>query len=507
MSSKQAGARSRARTSVILSVMVAGAFVAFLNTTLMNVALPKIMDSLQITATTAQWLSTIYMLVNGVLIPITAYLMERFSTRQLYITAMLFFSIGTFICGVGPNLSTLLVGRVIQAAGAGILFPLMMNVVFTLFPVEKRGWAMGIIGLAMNFAPAIGPTLSGWLVESHSWRILFFIILPIAVLDLIAAVIFLTNVTETKSSKLDSLSVMLSTVGFGGMLYGFTTAGDKGWGSTETIVTLLIGAVALALFVWRQLVVEQPILELRIFRYPMFTLTTIVLVVVTMAMYSGMILIPLYMQDIRGFSTLQSGLLLLPGGVLMGIMSPITGKLFDKIGARWLSIVGLLIMGGATYPLSKLTMDTNFYYMMFIYTLRMGGMSMLMMPIMTAGLNQLPQRFNPHGTALSNTIRTMAAAVGISLFVTVMANSSTANIKDLVIKEHVNPANKAAMHAVINQGTIMGVNDAFLVALVLSAIAVVLSFFIKKTSPMEDLITGRRKTRLPKGQVTSTQSV
>jgi len=491
MQSSQTISKQPIRTTPIFGVMLVGAFVAFLNQTLINVALPQIMHRLQISATTADWLTTIFMLVNGIVIPITAFLMDRFTTRQLYITSMGFFTAGTLICSIAPNFSILLVGRVVQAAGAGILFPLIINVIFTLFPAEKRGGAMGILGIAMNFAPAVGPTLSGWIVEAHSWRILFFIILPIALADFLASILLMKNVSESSRPKLDVLGVILSSVGFGGILYAFTIAGTKGWVSADVITLFVVGGVSLALFVWRQWVVIHPILEFRIFRYPMFTLTTIINVVVTMALYSGMILMPIYMQNVRGFSSLLSGLMLLPGGILMGIMSPITGKIFDKIGAKWLSIVGLAITVVTTYALARLQTNTTFFYVTVVYTVRMFGMAILMMPIFTAGLNELALSLNRHGTAMVNTLRMIAGAVGMAFFVSIMTNKGASHVKDIVTNQHILPTDKIHMAIAMNQGSVMGINDAFMVATGLTLIAFILSFFIRRTSPKEDTITNR----------------
>ncbi|WAH38274.1 DHA2 family efflux MFS transporter permease subunit [Alicyclobacillus dauci] len=497
MNNVESSTNSSVRVGPIFGVMIAGAFVAFLNQTLINVALPQIMERLQISATTADWLTTIFMLVNGIVIPITAFLIERFTTRQLYTASMGLFTLGTLVCGIAPNFGVILVGRVVQAAGAGILFPLVTNVIFTLFPAERRGMAMGIFGVAINFAPAIGPTLSGWVVQSHSWRVLFFIIFPIALIDVIVALFLVKNVSETSRPKLDTLGVILSTVGFGGLLYGFAMAGTKGWGSTDVLTFFIAGGVAIALFLWRQMVVGHPILEFRIFRYKMFSLTTVINVVVTMAMFAGMILMPIYMQTVRGFSPILSGLMLLPGGIIMGIMSPITGRLFDKIGARWLSVVGLAITVLTTYALARLQVNTSFTYVTVVYTARMFGMSILMMPIFTAGLNELPLTLNRYGTAMVNTLRMMAGAMGMAFFVSIMTNRAKTHTQDLMLKEHVASTDKVHMMIAANHGMVMAINDAFFVATTLSLFAFALSFFIRKTSPMEDTISNRpRKARV-----------
>ncbi|GAA4719542.1 DHA2 family efflux MFS transporter permease subunit [Brevibacillus fulvus] len=479
MNSDNVASESSVRTGPLFAVMLVGGFVAFLNQTLVNTALPQMMETLQIDAATADWLITIYMLVNGIVIPVTAYLLERFTTRQLFLSALGIFTVGTLICGIAPYFSLILVGRVIQAAGAGIMFPLMTSVIFNVFPLERRGAAMGILGVAMNFAPAIGPTLSGWVVEHYSWRVLFFIIFPIALINLIVAFFLMRNVTETGRPKLDVLGVILSTVGFGGLLYGFSTAGNAGWSSPTVISTLVVGVISLLLFVWRQMTVGHPILEFRIFRYPIFTLTTVINVVVTMAMFSGMILLPLYTQTVRGFTPFEAGLMLLPGGIVMGIMSPITGRLFDKYGAKWLAISGLFITIITTYALTRLHTNTAYGYVITVFTIRMFGMSLLMMPIFTAGLNALPMSMNSYGTAMVNTIRMIAGAVGMALFVSIMSDRAATHL------EFFTRQGVPVTDALTREATAMGINDSFMVATILTIISFVLAFFLKNTAPGE----------------------
>ncbi|WP_407272594.1 DHA2 family efflux MFS transporter permease subunit [Radiobacillus sp. PE A8.2] len=466
----------------ITIIMVLGAFVAILNQTLMNIALPVMMTELDITENTAQWLTTIFMLVNGIAIPITAFLMEKFSTRKLFITAMSLFAIGTLICAVAPSFSIILVGRVVQAAGAGIIMPLLTNVILSLFPIEKRGAAMGLIGLAMMSAPAIGPTLSGWIVQNYSWRVLFYIILPIAIIDVILAFFLLRNVTKLSNPKVDILSIILSTFAFGGLLYGFSTAGNAGWGELEVILSFIVGGVTMVIFVARQLVLKTPMLEFRVFKYNMFTLTTIINVVVTMAMFAAMILIPIYLQNIRGFSPLESGLLLLPGALISAFMSPITGKLFDKIGARPLALVGLAITVVTTFFFTDLSDSTTYMHMMVLYSARMVGISMIMMPIMTAGLNQLPTKYYSHGTAMANTLRQVSGAIGTAFLITVMSNRRTDHMSEFLPNGI--PTDEQQIFAV-QHATIEGINDAFMVATGFAILAFLLSFYLKKVKPAD----------------------
>ncbi|WP_182201447.1 MDR family MFS transporter [Paraliobacillus salinarum] len=443
----------------LLIVLISGAFVAILNQTLLATALPKIMVDLSLEPNTVQWLQSIFLLVNGIMIPITAFLIEKFTTRRLFLTAMGLFGLGTLVAAVAPGFSVLMVGRILQASGAGIMMPLMQTILFIIFPVEKRGAAMGMFGLVIAFAPAIGPTLSGWLIDQFPWRSLFYVILPIVIIDLVVAYFILQNVTERKFPKLDRLSIILSTFGFGGLLYGFSIAGTAGWASWSVIISLLVGAISLTTFIMRQSKLEQPILNFYVFKNKVFSITTALGMVVFIAMIGGAVILPLLTQDMLGYTATQSGLMLMPGAIIMGVMNPITGRLFDKYGARWLAIIGLSIVTLSTFAFSNLSTETTITYLTIMHAFRMFGISMVMMPVTTAGLNQLPPHLIPHGTAMNNTMRQIAGAMGTALLVSVMTNSAI-------------PADGVA-------GAIHGVNVSFIVAGIISIVGLILSFFVK----------------------------
>jgi EmrB/QacA subfamily drug resistance transporter len=461
----------------ILFIMILGAFLATLNQTVMSVATPELMVDFNITAATAQWLTTGYMLVNGVLIPITAYLMQRFTTRELFQTSMFIFLAGTIVSALASSFPVLLTGRLIQAAGAGIIMPLLMTVILTLFPPNKRGAAMGMVGFAIIFAPAIGPTIAGYILENYKWETMFYGMIPLVVIVIICGFIYLRNVSERIHAKIDILSVILSTVGFGAVMYGFSRAGSLGWSSAEVITFITVGILSLVLFTWRQLKLDSPLLDLRAFKYSMFSLTTIINIAVTMVMYADMMLLPLYLQNARGFTALESGLLMFPGSLLMGIMMPITGKLFDKFGAKWLSVIGMAITIITTLGFINLTDTTSYAYLVLMSTGRRFGMAMLLMPITTAGLNQLPARLNAHGTAISNTIKQVAGAVGTSLLVTIMTSRTTTHMKELMTSGGAEGTTQAQM---VTAASIHGINDAYLVIVGIGVIGMLLSFFIKR---------------------------
>ncbi|MFB9756206.1 DHA2 family efflux MFS transporter permease subunit [Paenibacillus hodogayensis] len=457
--------------------MILGAFLAILNQTIMSVATPELMKDFSITAATAQWLTTGYMLVNGVLIPITAYLMQRFTTRQLFQASMMIFLVGTIVCAFSGTFPVLLTGRMIQAAGAGIIMPLLMTVILTLFPPEKRGAAMGMVGFAIIFAPAIGPTLAGYILENYAWESMFYGMIPLGLIVIICGFIYLKNVSERVITSIDMLSVVLSTIGFGALLFGFSRAGSLGWSSAEVLSFVGAGILSLALFTWRQLVSENPLLELRAFKYSMFSLTTVISIAVTMVMYADMMLLPLYLQSARGYSALESGLLLLPGALVMGVLMPVAGKLFDRYGAKWLTVIGLIITILTTAGFINLTDSTSYTYLVLMSTGRRIGMALFMMPLQTAGLNQLPSRLNAHGTAISNTIRQVAGAVGTSLLVTVMSTRTAAHLADTIASGAAQGVTKEQM---ITEATIQGINDAYVVIIGIGIVGLLLSFFIKR---------------------------
>lgn len=475
---------------LMLAILFVGAFVSFLNNSLLNVALPSIMVDLDIKDySTVQWLATGYMLVSGVLIPASAFLVTRFSNRMLFITAMVIFTLGTALAAFAPNFGLLLTGRMVQAAGSSVMGPLLMNIMLVSFPREKRGTAMGIFGLVMITAPAIGPTLSGYIVEYYDWRLLFEMILPLAVISLLLAVWKLKNVMQQNTeATLDYLSVVLSSIGFGGLLYGFSSASSDGWTDPIVLTTLIVGAIALVIFVMRQLRMEKPLLDLRVYKHPMFALSSVISVVNAVAMFSGMILTPAYVQNVRGISPLDSGLMMLPGAIIMGVMSPITGRLFDKFGPRILAVVGLAITAVSTYMLAHLQLDSSYAYIIFIYTLRMFGMSMVMMPIMTNGLNQLPTVLNPHGTAVNNTAQQVSGSIGTAILVTIM-NTVTKNEGESLMAG-VDPATltEATTALMTQKALLAGIHASFYVALAINIVALVLALFVKRVDTSSDAV-------------------
>src|SRR5690625_1047712 len=468
----------------MIAILFIGAFTAFLNNTLLNIALPTIMTEFQISPSKVQWVTTSYMLVNGIVIPASAFLITRFTNRSIFLWAMSLFTLGTFIAMVSPTFSLLVVGRMLQASGSGMMMPLLMNVILIAFPIEKRGTAMGFFGLVMFVAPAIGPTLSGWVIQQYSWRVLFSIILPFGIIALIYAIVKLKNITPNSKIKLDVFSIILSSIGFGGLLFGFSSVADYGWSSIYVYGTIAIGVCALVIFILRQMQMEEPMLDFTIYKYPMFALSSVISVTISASMFSGMILTPLYVQTVREISPFYSGILMLPGAIVMGIMSPITGRLFDKYGAKILSMIGLSILIASTFQLSHLTMENSYFYLMAIYTIRMFGMSLVMMPVMTNGLNQLPMKANPHGTAMNNTLQQVSGALGTAVLLTIMTTRSTNAGVDLAKKAMTGEIDPT--YSIEHLAMLDGINFSFLISTLVALIAFVLAFFIKRPNIQQE---------------------
>ncbi|MBM7663681.1 EmrB/QacA subfamily drug resistance transporter [Solibacillus kalamii] len=404
---------------ILLIVMIAGCFFSTLNQTLLNVALSDLMNTFSVSPTTIQWLATGFMLVNGILVPITAFLMKRFSTRQLFISAMLFLLAGSVVAACAMNFGMLLTGRMIQAVGAGIILPLMMTVIVYLFPEERRGAIMGKVGFAIIFAPAIAPTLAGFIIDYLSWRWLFISLIPFIVIIIVLAYKYLMNVNEGAKSKIDLISLIYSTFGFGLLLFGFSSAGSRGWDDGVILTTIGAGLIIIFLFCQRQLSSQDPLLNLSVFRYKMYSMTTIINVAITIIMYADLILLPMYLQDGRGFSALDAGLLLLPGAIINAFLSPVTGKLFDKYGAKPLFIFGLVLVALSMWLVIDLSSTTSYVYILVRTIILRIGLAFITMPLNTAALNAIPRELASHGSAVNNTIRQLAGAIGTAVIVTV----------------------------------------------------------------------------------------
>ncbi len=465
------------REQLAIWLLLASAFTVILNETIMGVALPKLMDDLEISAAAGQWLTTAFLLTMSIVIPITGMLIQRLTTRTLFITAMSLFTLGTLISAVAPGFAVLLIGRVVQAGGTAIMMPLLMTTVTTLVPEQQRGRLMGRIAIVMSVAPALGPTVSGLILQWLDWRWLFIFMLPIAATALVAGILRMPNVGEQRIARIDLLSVLLSVVGFGGIVYGLSAVGERASGghTVEPVLPVLIGAVSLALFVWRQLWLQRSnraLLDLRTFLIKPYALSVILFAFASIALFGSLILLPIYVQNVLGYDTLEAGLVLLPGGLVMGLLGPYVGRLVDQRGARFVLLPGTVVTALALWSMGLFTDTTSIWQVLITHIALSLGLAGVFTPLFAVSLGSLPRGLASHGSAIISTVQQVAGAAGTALFVTVMTIVSA---KVAGSPEAVDPHALAA-----------GTRVAFLLGGAAATVGVAFAFFITEEKKSDE---------------------
>jgi len=454
----------------VIALLLVSAFVVVLNETIMGVALPRLMVDLGITATTGQWLTTGFLLTMAVVIPATGFIMQRFKLRQIFIAAMGLFSLGTAIAAVAPGFGTLLLGRIVQAGGTAVMMPLLMTTAMTLVPAAMRGQTMGMISIVISVAPAIGPTISGIILSALHWRWMFIIVLPIALLALVLGVVLMRNVTKQTPVTLDLLSLLLSAVGFGGIIYGLASIGESATGHTPLPpwVPIVVGALSLAAFVQRQFALQRTgssLMDLRVFANRSFTVSTLVLVISMMGLFGALITLPLLLQNVLALGSLETGLLLLPGGALMGVLSPLVGRLFDRFGPRPLVTPGAVVVSAALWMMTTLGVGSPAGMVVVVHVVLSAGLAFMFTPLFTSALGSLRPELYPHGSAVVGTVQQVAGAAGTAVFITILATVSASRLTEGVDQV---------------AATAEGIQSAFVVGGCISLVAVVASLFIRR---------------------------
>lgn len=456
------------RPGLMIGVLVVSAFVMILNETILSVALPHLTGDLGVTATTVQWLTSGFLLTMGVVIPTTGFALQRFTPRQVFLAAMTLFSVGTLICALSPGFGLLLVGRVVQASGTAVMIPLLMTSVMTVVPVERRGATMGTITIVIAVAPAIGPTVGGLILASLDWRWMFWSVLPLALAALVVGFVVFRLTSETRSTPLDLLSVLLSALAFGGIVYGFSTLGAGGDAVVPPWAALVIGVVTLGLFIVRQLRLQRSdaaLLDLRVFSHRPFVVAVVLSALLFMSLLGvGAILLPIYLQNVLHVSAATTGLAVLPGGLVLGFMGRPVGRLFDRIGARPLVIPGAIGLAVSMWLFALLGAAAPLWAVIAAHMVLMASLGLMMTPLFTAGLSVLPAHLYSHGSAIMATLQQVAGAAGTAGFVTVAAVGS----------------------ASIGTPDADGLQLAFMVAGVIGLVAVGVSFLVRSTRPRSD---------------------
>jgi DHA2 family lincomycin resistance protein-like MFS transporter len=453
--------RAQSSANVIIALLVGSAFVMILNETIMSVALPALIVDLDIAASTAQWLTSGFLLTMAVVIPMSGSLLQRFPVRRIYVVSMTLFCTGTLVAAVAPGFAVLLAGRIVQACGTAVMMPLLMTTVMTLIPADRRGQMMGTISIVIAVAPAIGPTLSGFILGSLDWRWMFWIVLPIALVALTAGLVWLRVDDERQQpTPIDPMSVPLSAIAFAGLVFGLSLSGESAHGQrgVPAWLPMTVGAVAMVLFGARQVQLQRrdrAFLDLRPFTYRRFSVSLGLVILGFMGLFGAIIMVPLYVQDVLRHSALVAGSATLPGGLLMGLAGPLVGRAYDRHGARLLVVPGSLMLCASLWGFTALSAVSPIWELVALQTVMMVGLSMMFTPLMTDALGVLPDRLYSHGSAILTSLQQVAGAAGTALFVTVMTKAS----------ESGGAPDQAGVHA------------AFTVAASISVVAVVAAFF------------------------------
>ncbi len=453
------------KTGPIMAALLVAGFVGLFSETALNIALGDLSKIFKVDATTIGWLATGYFLTLGILIPVTGILMQKFTTRQMFLTAIILTLFGTILAAAAPAFGVLLAGRIIQAAGLAINLPLTQNVIFSIYPPHKRGGAMGIMGLVMLAGPALGPTLAGLILDTLSWHWIFLFTIPFLLFSLIFGVMYLPNVNEIRKVSIDGLSVVLSTIGFGGIVYGFSVSGDFGWTSTPVMASIIVGLVALIIFAIRQTKMETPMLNLKAFNTPLFVLGVIMSFITFFNMLSMLVILPMYMQMVLLMAAFTTGLMLLPGSLLNCVLAPTIGRLFDRYGPKAVITPGTILVAIAYVLFSQFGIDTSLWMIVVTHIIMMLGIGAVLASVQTNTLNSLPKQYYPDGIAITQTIQQVAGAIGIAVMVSLLSAKQTSFL--------------ATSANDLPQATASGSSLVFKISLLLAVINIVLSFFIK----------------------------
>lgn len=420
---------NKKRTLIFINIIITCIASSMLATAL-TTALPSMIQDFNINVTTGQWLTSGYSLAMGIMMPLTAFLINRFPTRKLYLTAIIGFIAGLVLSVIAPNFPILMCGRILQACGNGILTSMAQVIILTIYPDEKKGTAMGWYGLSVGAAPVIAPTLAGLLVDSMGWQMIFYIAIAIMIISLVFAICVFGNVLDTSQKKFDVLSFIVSGFAFGGITLGIGNLGTYPFVSVQVLFLLAIGVVAAAIFVYRQLHLEEPFLEIRILANKEYTLSVIGSMLLYLVMMGSSIILPLYVQSIMGYSATISGLVALPGSLVMAIISPFAGKIYDKLGMKILFLAGALCMLLSNIGMVFINMQTPIWLAAVFNVIRCVSIGCLLMPLITWGTKYINSSSTAHATALLTSLRTISGAIGSAMFVAIMtavANNSSAS--------------------------------------------------------------------------------
>jgi drug resistance transporter, EmrB/QacA subfamily len=431
-----------------LVVTIIGNFMGMLDTSIVNIAIPKIMAVFSVETKDAQWILTAYMLTMGVMQPVSGYLCDRFGTRRMYLFSLTVFTIGSALCGIAWSNDSMVFFRVIQAIGGGLIYPVTMTIVYHNFSREERYRAMSVWGLSAMVAPAIGPTLSGYIVEYWDWRLIFTINVPVGIVGYLLAALILKETRLQGDGKFDAAGFATSSLGLFCLLLALNKGAEEGWTSAYIIALLYVAFASLALFVAIELSQENPILDLTVFKSWNFTCSSFVLFIGTIGLYGGLFMVPLFMENVRDYTEMQTGILLLPAGLISGLMMPIAVRIAKRVGPKPVLLTGIIILGTASLPFINLDMDTGYYTILLVMILRGVGLGLFLMTATTMGMNALPLAKISRATSMKSVIRQVAGSFGIALLSTVIQHRQAYHLAH--IAEYMNAASFPMKQALVS---------------------------------------------------------
>lgn len=458
---------------LVIAILLASAFVVILNETTLNVALTSIMTDLGVDERAAQWLTTAFMLTMAVVIPVTGWLLERLRTRQVFLLAMGLFIVGTLGVAIAPTFPLVLLGRVVQASGTAVMMPLLMTTVMNVVEPSRRGVMMGNISMVISVAPAMGPTVSGIILKFADWRMIFVVILPLALALTALGWAKVQDLNEARRLPVDGFSVALAILGFGGVVYSLSLIGDPVVPVAQFVIVLVVGALSLGGFLLRQVVLartDRALLNLGTFRVAQFRIGVMVVGIAMMAMFGTLIMLPLILQKALFMEPLQVGLMLLPGGLVMGLLGPVVGKMYDQVGPRPLVIPAAALVGAMLVLLSFIDADVQTWYIVLCHMGMSIGFAFMFTPLMTSALGSLPRDLYSHGSATVGTVQQVAGAIGTALFVTIFSTQT-----DIAVAA--GQANDAAM--------LTGSRIAFLAAASVWGVGFIATFWVRSAAKAE----------------------
>jgi EmrB/QacA subfamily drug resistance transporter len=418
------------RWVVPLVVLIAGSFMSVLDTSIVNVAISRIQNEFGATTDQVQWVVNGYTLTLGVVVPLSGWLSARFGLSRLYIVSLLGFAAGSALCGLAGSLNTLVAFRIVQAIAGGILPVITLSILYRIVPPKKIGTAMGLYGLGVIFAPGIGPSLGGYLVEYVNWRLIFYINVPIGILGAIAAVMVLPHLPRGRAGRFDVLGFLTIATGLFTLLLALTEGQTWGWSSYKILILFTVSVLSLALFVVIERDVPEPLMDLRVFRSWPFTNSLLLISILSIGLFAVLFYIPLLLQQAMMLPPFPAGLILLPQALVMAALMPIAGRLYDRIGPRWLAVSGLLIVALGTYQMRHITLDTSREHIIWLLAFRAVGLGLCMMPIFTAGISSVPLALVNQASAFNNVVRQTSAALGVAAFTALVTRQQAQQLTD-----------------------------------------------------------------------------